>query len=93
MKKDEIKKRVLETADYVIKTGATVRQAADREDYPYAKTTVHLDLTKRLPEISAKKAKEVRKVLEKNKKECAMRGGIAASRIMWQDKRKGKNTK
>ena len=44
-----IEKRVLEICDYMIETGATVRQAANR--FGVSKSTVHKDLVERLPEL------------------------------------------
>jgi putative DeoR family transcriptional regulator (stage III sporulation protein D) len=73
--KDYIEQRVLETARYIIDTGATVREAAKK--FGISKSTVHKDMAERLKEISRGKAEEVRRVLEKNKAERHIRGGNA----------------
>ena len=72
---DKITKRVKAEAKYVILTGATVRKTS--EEFGVSKTTVHLDLTKRLSEIDIAKYYEVRKVLNNNMAERAIRGGLA----------------
>ncbi|WP_350343516.1 sporulation transcriptional regulator SpoIIID [Proteinivorax tanatarense] len=72
---DYIVERVLTISAYVIETEATVRKVS--EMYGVSKSTVHKDLTERLPEINKELAEKVRKILEKNKKERHIRGGIA----------------
>lgn len=73
-----IEERVLEIASYIIEKGATVRAAAKRFDV--SKSTVHKDMTQRLPGIDAQKAREVEKVLQHNKQERHIRGGMATKR-------------
>ncbi len=73
--KEYIEERVMLIADYVIDSGATVRQAAKR--FGTSKSTVHKDLTERLGIISPSTAREVAKVLKKNKDERHIRGGNA----------------
>lgn len=70
-----IEERVIEIAEYVIETGATVRQAANI--FCTSKSTVHKDLTERLKEVSPAAAREVAEVLFKNKSERHIRGGRA----------------
>ncbi len=70
-----IEKRVLEICDYIIQTGATVRQAAMR--FGVSKSTVHKDLTERLPELNQEQYELVKVVLENNKAERHLRGGEA----------------
>ena len=62
-------------AEYVIETGATVRNAAMH--FGISKSTVHKDLTTRLKYINPSLYKSVKKVLEKNKSERHIRGGEA----------------
>ncbi|KXG77970.1 Stage III sporulation protein D [Fervidicola ferrireducens] len=76
--KDYMRERVLEIASYIIETKATVRQAA--KIFGVSKSTVHKDMTERLPEINPEKAKLVKKVLEFNKAERHIRGGRATRR-------------
>lgn len=70
-----IRRRVLEISAYVIETSATVRQAA--KVFGVSKSTVHKDLTERLPRINPQMAKQVRLVLDINKAERHLRGGDA----------------
>lgn len=73
--KDYIEERVLGIADYIIENGATVRDAAKK--FRISKSTVHKDVTERLASISPALATEVRKVLDLNKQERHIRGGLA----------------
>ena len=73
--KEDIEKRAKELAVYMIETGATVRSAASH--FGLSKSTVHKDLTERLPKISPQLFKSVKEVLEENKRERHIRGGIA----------------
>lgn len=73
--KGRIEERCQEIADYVIETKATVRQTAER--FCISKSTVHKDLTERLVRVNAAKAKRVRQVLDYNKRERHIRGGMA----------------
>lgn len=73
--KDYIEKRVLELAEYILKTGATVRKTA--KEYSISKSTVHKDLTERLESINPQLAREVHAVLDTNKAERHIRGGLA----------------
>ena len=70
--------RTKQIALYVIKTGATVRKTA--RVYNMAKSTVHYDLTKRLPYFDDVLYQQVREILEKNFEEKSMRGGLATKR-------------
>ncbi|MGI5875309.1 MAG: sporulation transcriptional regulator SpoIIID [Dethiobacteria bacterium] len=72
---DYIIQRVIEIGDYILETGYTVRQTA--QVFGVSKSTVHKDVTERLPLINANLAQEVRKILEKNKAERHLRGGEA----------------
>lgn len=72
---DNIGKRSRALAVYIIETGATVRAAAAR--FGISKSTVHKDLTERLPHYSPGLYAQVRDVLEKNKQERHIRGGLA----------------
>lgn len=73
--KDYMRERILEIASYIIETRATVRQAG--KVFGVSKSTVHKDMTERLPEINPEKAKKVKEVLEFNKAERHIRGGRA----------------
>jgi len=73
--KEYIRARVLEVADYILKNGATVRDAAQR--FNVSKSTVHKDVTERLLEVNPALGRLVAQVLEKNKAERHIRGGLA----------------
>ena len=73
--KDYIEERAVEIAHYIIETKATVRQTAKK--FGISKSTVHKDVTERLVKINPALAKEVRKILDENKAERHIRGGLA----------------
>ena len=72
---DTIDKRACDLAVYIIETGATVRRAAQR--FGISKSTVHKDLSQRLPRCNKHLYHQVRKVLDLNKAERHIRGGMA----------------
>lgn len=72
---DYIEERVLEVANYIIETGATVRTTAAK--FGVSKSTIHKDMTQRLPSIRHSLYQEVRNVLDVNKSERHIRGGMA----------------
>ena len=76
--KDEIRKRVLESARYILETGATVRRCAARSGV--SKTTVHKDMRQRLPELDPALAEEIGRILGFNRMERHLRGGEATRR-------------
>lgn len=73
--KNYIEQRVLEIANYCINNNATVRESAKR--FGISKSTVHKDITERLPELNHELYEEVKKVLNTNKAERHLRGGEA----------------
>ncbi|MDA8193206.1 MAG: sporulation transcriptional regulator SpoIIID [Thermaerobacter sp.] len=73
--KDHIWQRVMDIGNYILKSGATVRDTA--KVFGVSKSTVHKDVTERLPKVNARLAYEVKKVLEVNKAERHLRGGEA----------------
>ena len=75
---DDVRLRVIETAKYILKTGATVRAAAKR--FSVSKTTVHKDMRKRLPDIDRELSERVDRVLIRNMQERHIRGGMATRR-------------
>lgn len=76
--KDHIWKRVLDVSRYITRTKATVREAA--RIFGVSKSTVHKDVTERLPRINRELAGKVKEVLERNKAERHLRGGEATRR-------------
>lgn len=75
---DYIHQRVLEISNYILETRATVRQVA--RNFGVSKSTVHKDVTERLPQINRNLARQVKRILEKNKAERHLRGGEATRR-------------
>lgn len=75
---DNLEKRAQNLAVYIIETGATVRAAA--RHFGISKSTVHKDLTQRLKSYDPGLYLQVRKVLEVNKQERHIRGGMATRR-------------
>ncbi len=72
---DTIEERACALAVYMIETGATVRSAAQR--FGISKSTVHKDLQQRLPQCNRRLYEQVRKVLDINKQQRHIRGGLA----------------
>ena len=77
--KDYIEERAVEIAYYIIEHEATVRQTA--KQFGVSKSTIHKDVTDRLLAINPALAKEARKVLDRNKSERHIRGGLATREI------------
>lgn len=77
-----IRKRVVEICTYILESQATVRQAAGI--FGVSKSTVHKDMTERLPAINKQLALQVKKILDNNKAERHLRGG-EATRKKYQD--------
>ena len=73
--KGYIEERAITIAQYIIDSKATVRQAASR--FGVSKSTIHKDMTERLPAINHTLAENVRKVLDIIKSERHLRGGMA----------------
>jgi len=70
-----IEERAVEMANYIINEEATVRQTAKK--FGVSKSTVHKDVTERLKRINPSLAAKTRKVLDVNKSERHIRGGLA----------------
>ena len=75
---DTIEERACALAVYMIETGATVRAAA--RHFGISKSTVHKDLQQRLPQYNRLLYEQVRKVLDVNKQQRHIRGGMATQR-------------
>lgn len=81
--KDYIWNRVLEISRHIYRTRDTVRETA--EVFGVSKSTVHKDVTERLPRINPELAQDVKFVLDYNKAERHIRGG-AATRQKYMEK-------
>lgn len=73
--KEYIEERAIQIANYIIESNATVRQTA--KAFGVSKSTVHKDVTERLMLINPALAGSARKVLDINKSERHIRGGMA----------------
>lgn len=73
--KDYIMKRVIDVANYMLVSNATVRRSA--EVFCVSKSTIHKDCTERLEQLDKSLAKRVRRVLDINWSEKHVRGGNA----------------
>ena len=73
--KDYIEERAITIANYIIDHNATVRQTA--KAFGVSKSTVHKDVTDRLVQINPALARQARSVLDVNKSERHIRGGLA----------------
>ena len=73
--KDYIEERAIDIAGYNIENNAKVRKTA--KAFVISKSTVHKDVTERLMQINPSLAMEARKVLDVNKMERHIRGGLA----------------
>ena len=82
-----IDQRACELAVYIIETGATVRAAA--QHFGISKSTVHKDLSQRLPHYNQQLYRQVRCVLDNNKAQRHIRGGIA-TKEKYRQQRNGK---
>ena len=70
-----MEERAERLALYIIENRATVRAAAQK--FAISKSTVHKDLSERLPGFNRTLYQQVKEVLEENKAERHIRGGIA----------------
>ena len=73
--KEYIEERAVAIANYIIDHNATVRQTAKR--FGISKSTVHKDVTERLSQLNPALAVQARAVLDVNKQERHIRGGMA----------------
>ena len=75
MRTDTIEERTVNIANYIIETKCTVREAAKK--FGISKSTVHKDISERLMKLNPILAKEAKAVLEVNKSQRHIRGGMA----------------
>ena len=83
--KEYIEERAVAIANYIIDYNATVRQTARK--FGISKSTVHKDVSERLIHINKALATEVRTILDENKAERHIRGGMA-TKLKYEDKHK-----
>ena len=70
-----VEERAVEIAQYIIENKSTVRTAAKK--FGVSKSTVHMDVAQRLPKIDSNLSKKVREILDINKAQRHIRGGMA----------------
>ncbi len=70
-----VEQRVIELAEYIIENKTTVRAAAQK--FGISKSTVHMDVATRLKKVNPSLYLDVREVLDLNKAERHIRGGMA----------------
>lgn len=87
MKSFMIDERAVKLAQYIINSKDTVRGTAKK--FGISKSTVHKDVTERLKKINPVLAREVRKILNKNKAERHIRGGLA-TKLKYENEKKKK---
>ncbi|MGI6451502.1 MAG: sporulation transcriptional regulator SpoIIID [Desulfitobacteriia bacterium] len=75
---DHIRRRALDIGNYILESSSTVRQTA--EVFGVSKSTVHKDVTERLPHINRQLSSQVKHILESNKAERHIRGGEATKK-------------
>lgn len=88
--KDYIEKRAVMLAEYILQHNATVRDTA--KNFGYSKSGVHKDVTARLSEFDPLLAQSVKEVLERNKAERHIRGGMA-TKLKYEMKKSSVNNK
>ena len=72
---EAVEKRAVELGEYILENRTTVRAAA--QHFGVSKSTVHKDISQRLRRINPELCRGVRKILEINKSERHLRGGLA----------------
>lgn len=86
MKKISIEERAITLAHYIIETKDTVRSTSKK--FGVSKSTVHKDVSDRLLKINPALAREVREILDENKSERHLRGGMATKLKYLKEKEK-----
>lgn len=90
--KQQPRERAIILGEYILEQQATVRAAA--EWFGISKSTVHKDVSERLPNLDPHLYAGVKMILEKNKQERHIRGGLATRKNMlcWHSRENSKNT-
>ncbi|MBQ4109526.1 MAG: sporulation transcriptional regulator SpoIIID [Clostridia bacterium] len=78
MRQCQIEERTVKIAEYIIENKCTVREAAKK--FEVSKSTVHKDIVERLEKINKQLYLNARKVLDVNKAERHLRGGMATKK-------------
>ncbi len=86
-----IEERALELGSFIIENRSTVRAAA--QSFGISKSTVHKDVTERLPKLDPLMAGQVKRILDENKAERHIRGGEATKMKYRRDNRNNRNSR
>ncbi|MBQ7504520.1 MAG: sporulation transcriptional regulator SpoIIID [Ruminococcus sp.] len=86
-----VEERAAMLGEYIIESKATVRSAAKK--FGISKSTVHKDVSQRLKSVNPRLYKEVRQILDTNKNQRHIRGGIATKNKYLMLRRSGKQEK
>ncbi len=73
--KEIVEERAVELAEYIVENKTTVRAAAKK--FGVSKSTVHMDVARRLRNVNPQLYSEVREILDINKAQRHIRGGLA----------------
>ena len=76
--REEVQLRVMQAAEHILETGATVRACAGK--FGVSKPTIHKDMRQRLPLLDMELGRQVDEILKKNLQERHLRGGDATRR-------------
>lgn len=90
MRGNSIEERAIILAQYIIDSKDTVRGAAAK--FGISKSTVHKDVSERLIKINPALAHDVRIILDENKAERHIRGGLA-TKLKYENEHKAENIK
>lgn len=85
--KDYISERVILLAEYILENKATVRKTA--KEFNISKSTVHKDVTERLQSVNRDLAKKIKMILDENKADRHIRGGLATKQKYENKRKKG----
>ena len=83
--KEYIEERAMNIANYIIENNATVRQSA--KAFGVSKSTVHKDVSERLKKINPNLYRQVKELMDTNKQERHIRGGMATKNKYAREKR------
>ena len=83
--REELKERVLQSANHILETGDTIRKTASI--YGYSKSTVHNDVSSKLKHIDFNLYKKIKIILDNNFSQKHIRGGQATKNKYFKQRR------
>ncbi|HBK69837.1 MAG TPA: stage III sporulation protein D [Firmicutes bacterium] len=75
----KLMQRIIGFADYIITTNSTIRQTATV--FGYSKTTVHKDLSQRLPSVDQVRFRQIQKIFRTHYMQKHIRGGESTRKL------------